>query len=215
MHRNLTDAWSTYMAFKCFLLIFWQRRGVVKGIDFGETGEVKKIDVSRIRDQLDKDCIVIVSNLGYSSTGEVLNCKYAYLLFWKDLLFGLIISISGVDLSFLYLEISNKVISIFQILNKQVNVFYVMAALYILSSFYFKSPQVQFLSFYSIWYAIASWLLVIVLGDKDFHYSSTIFFFCICKFTIYIGTPILWVMKYNSYTAFLMFNLQQIFHIMG
>lgn len=69
------------MAFKCFLLIFWQRRGVVKGIDFGETGEVKKIDVSRIRDQLDKDCIVIVSNLGYSSTGEVLNCKYAYLLF--------------------------------------------------------------------------------------------------------------------------------------
>ncbi|KAH7689875.1 amino-acid N-acetyltransferase protein [Dioscorea alata] len=52
-----------------------KRRGVVKGIDFGETGEVKKIDVSRIRDQLDKDCIVIVSNLGYSSTGEVLNCN--------------------------------------------------------------------------------------------------------------------------------------------
>lgn len=142
MHKNLIDVWSTYLACKCFLLIFWQRRGVVKGIDFGETGEVKKIDVSRIRDQLDKDCIVVVSNLGYSSTGEVLNCKYAYLLFRKDLLFGLITSISGVDLSFLYLEISNKVISIFQILNKQDNGFYVMVALYILSSFYFKSPQI-------------------------------------------------------------------------
>ncbi|KAH7665408.1 amino-acid N-acetyltransferase protein [Dioscorea alata] len=52
-----------------------KRRGVVKGIDFGETGEVKKIAVSRIREQLDKDCIVIISNLGYSSTGEVLNCN--------------------------------------------------------------------------------------------------------------------------------------------
>lgn len=58
----------------CF---FWQRRGVVDGIDYGLTGEVKKIDVPRIRERLVKDSIVIVSNLGYSSTGEVLNCKYA------------------------------------------------------------------------------------------------------------------------------------------
>lgn len=41
------------------------------------TGEVKKIDVSRIRERLDQDCIVLLSNLGYSSSGEVLNCKYA------------------------------------------------------------------------------------------------------------------------------------------
>ncbi|KAK8935622.1 hypothetical protein KSP39_PZI013446 [Platanthera zijinensis] len=52
-----------------------KRRGVVEGVDFGATGEVKKIDVSRIRERLDGDCIVIVSNLGYSSTGEVLNCN--------------------------------------------------------------------------------------------------------------------------------------------
>lgn len=56
----------------------WQRRGVVEGIDYGATGEVKKIDVARVRERLDKDYIVIFSNLGYSSSGEVLNCKYAH-----------------------------------------------------------------------------------------------------------------------------------------
>ncbi|KAH9604357.1 hypothetical protein KSS87_007609 [Heliosperma pusillum] len=53
-----------------------KRRGVVKGIDYGATGEVKKVDVARIRERLDAGCIVLVSNLGYSSSGEVLNCKY-------------------------------------------------------------------------------------------------------------------------------------------
>nr|CAB3495499.1 unnamed protein product [Digitaria exilis] len=46
------------------------RRGVVAGIDYGFTGEVKKIDVSRIRERLDRDSIVVVSNMGYSSAGE-------------------------------------------------------------------------------------------------------------------------------------------------
>ncbi|GMY07312.1 probable amino-acid acetyltransferase NAGS1, chloroplastic isoform X2 [Fagus crenata] len=52
-----------------------KRRGVVKGVDYGETGEVKKVDVSRMRERLDAGCIVILSNLGYSSSGEVLNCN--------------------------------------------------------------------------------------------------------------------------------------------
>ncbi|XP_043710793.1 probable amino-acid acetyltransferase NAGS2, chloroplastic isoform X3 [Telopea speciosissima] len=52
-----------------------KKRGVVNGIDFGATGEVKKVDVSRIRERLDGDCIVVLSNLGYSSSGEVLNCN--------------------------------------------------------------------------------------------------------------------------------------------
>ncbi|KAH6759876.1 N-acetyl-l-glutamate synthase 1 [Perilla frutescens var. frutescens] len=52
-----------------------KRKGVVEGIDYGETGEVKKIDVSRIRERLDQDCIVLLSNLGYSSSGSVLNCN--------------------------------------------------------------------------------------------------------------------------------------------
>ncbi|KAJ8439717.1 hypothetical protein Cgig2_009541 [Carnegiea gigantea] len=52
-----------------------KRRGVIKGIDFGATGEVKKVDVARIRERLDAGCIVLLSNLGYSSSGEVLNCN--------------------------------------------------------------------------------------------------------------------------------------------
>ncbi|XP_047069500.1 probable amino-acid acetyltransferase NAGS2, chloroplastic [Lolium rigidum] len=52
-----------------------KRRGVVNGIDYGFTGEVKKIDVSRIKERLASDSIVVVSNMGYSSSGEVLNCN--------------------------------------------------------------------------------------------------------------------------------------------
>ncbi|KAG0626945.1 hypothetical protein M758_2G163500 [Ceratodon purpureus] len=50
-------------------------RGVVNGIDFLSTGEVKKINVSRIKERLDSNCIVMLSNLGYSASGEVLNCN--------------------------------------------------------------------------------------------------------------------------------------------
>ncbi|XP_061949725.1 probable amino-acid acetyltransferase NAGS2, chloroplastic isoform X2 [Populus nigra] len=52
-----------------------KRRGVVDGVDFGATGEVKKVDVTRMRERLDGGCIVVLSNLGYSSSGEVLNCN--------------------------------------------------------------------------------------------------------------------------------------------
>ena len=58
------------------LLSKQQRRGVVDGIDYRETGEVRRLDVARIKKRLDDNCIVILSNLGYSSAGEVLNCKY-------------------------------------------------------------------------------------------------------------------------------------------
>lgn len=52
-----------------------KRRGVVKGVDYGATGEIKKVDVARIRERLDAGCIVLLSNLGYSSSGEVLSCN--------------------------------------------------------------------------------------------------------------------------------------------
>lgn len=52
-----------------------KRKGVVEGIDYGATGEVKKVDVARIRERLDQDSIVILSNIGYSSSGEALNCN--------------------------------------------------------------------------------------------------------------------------------------------
>ncbi|CAH2061428.1 unnamed protein product [Thlaspi arvense] len=52
-----------------------KRRGVVDGVDFGSTGEVKKIDVDRIRERLDSGSVVLLRNLGHSSSGEVLNCN--------------------------------------------------------------------------------------------------------------------------------------------
>lgn len=54
---------------------------MVGGIDYGSTGEVKKIDATRMRERLDGGSIVILTNLGYSSSGEVLNCKYAFVSF--------------------------------------------------------------------------------------------------------------------------------------
>ncbi|KAL6587728.1 putative amino-acid acetyltransferase nags1, chloroplastic [Orobanche minor] len=66
-HDGVSVASGNFLAAK--------RRGVVEGIDYGSTGEVKKIDVSRIRERLDQDCIVLLSNLGCSSSGEVLNCN--------------------------------------------------------------------------------------------------------------------------------------------
>ncbi|CAK9158343.1 unnamed protein product [Ilex paraguariensis] len=66
-HDGVSVASGNFLAAK--------RRGVVEGIDYGATGEVKKIDVSRIHQRLDQECIVILSNLAYSSSGEVLNCN--------------------------------------------------------------------------------------------------------------------------------------------
>ncbi|KAL0891665.1 hypothetical protein Bca101_015648 [Brassica carinata] len=52
-----------------------KRRGVVDGVDFGATGEVKKIDVDRICERLDGGSVVLLRNLGHSSSGQVLNCN--------------------------------------------------------------------------------------------------------------------------------------------
>jgi amino-acid N-acetyltransferase len=47
--------------------------GIHDGIDFGLTGEVRKVEVDAIRKQLDNGNIVLMSSLGYSPTGEVFN----------------------------------------------------------------------------------------------------------------------------------------------
>jgi amino-acid N-acetyltransferase len=47
--------------------------GIQNGIDFGLTGEVRKVEVDAIRKQLDHGNIVLVPSLGYSPTGEVFN----------------------------------------------------------------------------------------------------------------------------------------------
>lgn len=47
--------------------------GVRDGVDYGYTGEVRRIDVAAIARRLDEGCIVLVSPLGYSPTGEIFN----------------------------------------------------------------------------------------------------------------------------------------------
>ncbi|WP_152227080.1 amino-acid N-acetyltransferase [Pseudomonas sp. SCB32] len=47
--------------------------GVVEGIDYHHTGEVRRIDRKGINRQLDERSIVLLSPLGYSPTGEIFN----------------------------------------------------------------------------------------------------------------------------------------------
>ncbi|MGZ8194686.1 MAG: amino-acid N-acetyltransferase, partial [Methylosarcina sp.] len=47
--------------------------GVIDGIDYGHTGEVRRIDGAAISQQLDQDAIVLISPIGYSPSGEVFN----------------------------------------------------------------------------------------------------------------------------------------------
>ena len=50
--------------------------GVREGIDFENTGLVRRIDVSGINDHLDDGSIVLLSPMGYSPTGEVFNLSH-------------------------------------------------------------------------------------------------------------------------------------------
>ena len=61
---------------------------MVNGIDYGFSGEVKKIDVSRIRERPDSDSVVVVSNMGFLSSREVLNCKYVIFLLFNFFMFS-------------------------------------------------------------------------------------------------------------------------------
>jgi amino-acid N-acetyltransferase len=47
--------------------------GVVDGVDFHHTGEVRRIDRKAISQHLDENAIVLLSSIGYSPTGEVFN----------------------------------------------------------------------------------------------------------------------------------------------
>ncbi len=48
--------------------------GVVSGVDFLHTGEVRKIDAEGIRRRLDDHEVVLISPIGFSPTGDVFNC---------------------------------------------------------------------------------------------------------------------------------------------
>lgn len=69
------DRWHVGVGVASGNFVAAKRRGVVDGVDFGATGEVKRLDIARIKERLENNCIVILSNLGYSSSGEVLNCN--------------------------------------------------------------------------------------------------------------------------------------------
>ncbi len=47
--------------------------GVIDGIDYCHTGEVRRIDSVAIHQQLDQDNVVLISPVGYSPSGEVFN----------------------------------------------------------------------------------------------------------------------------------------------
>ena len=50
--------------------------GVHDGVDFGNTGEVRRIDAEGIRQQLNNGNVVLLSAIGYSPTGEVFNLAF-------------------------------------------------------------------------------------------------------------------------------------------
>jgi len=47
--------------------------GIIDGVDYGLTGVVRKVNARAIQQHLDEHTIVLISNLGYSPTGEVFN----------------------------------------------------------------------------------------------------------------------------------------------
>jgi amino-acid N-acetyltransferase len=47
--------------------------GVIDGVDYSLTGVVRRVNATAIQQHLDKNNIVLLSNLGYSPTGEVFN----------------------------------------------------------------------------------------------------------------------------------------------
>lgn len=47
--------------------------GVIDGIDYCHTGEVRRIDSAAIHQQLDQNNVVLISPIGYSPSGEVFN----------------------------------------------------------------------------------------------------------------------------------------------
>ena len=51
--------------------------GVIDGVDYRHTGEVRRVDADAIRHLLDSDSIALLPALGYSPTGEVFNLSAA------------------------------------------------------------------------------------------------------------------------------------------
>lgn len=50
--------------------------GIVDGVDFQHTGEVRRIDAEAIQQQLELGGLVLMSSIGFSPTGEAFNLSY-------------------------------------------------------------------------------------------------------------------------------------------
>ena len=48
-------------------------KGIIDGVDYLHTGDIRKIDVQSIRHSLDAGDVVLLSPVGYSTTGEIFN----------------------------------------------------------------------------------------------------------------------------------------------
>lgn len=51
--------------------------GIIDGVDYQHTGEVRKINTTAMKQRLDAGAMVLISPLGYSPTGEVFNLNAA------------------------------------------------------------------------------------------------------------------------------------------
>jgi amino-acid N-acetyltransferase len=51
--------------------------GVLEGVDYQHTGQVRRIDAEAIRQRLDEGAIALIAPIGYSPTGEVFNLSAA------------------------------------------------------------------------------------------------------------------------------------------
>ena len=49
--------------------------GIREGVDFGFTGDIRKVDTDAIQQQLTLNNIVLLSPIGYSPSGEAFNCR--------------------------------------------------------------------------------------------------------------------------------------------
>ena len=52
-----------------------QRRGIVKGVDFQRMGQVRCVQRGAVEQQLAAGNLVLLTNIGVSSSGELLNCN--------------------------------------------------------------------------------------------------------------------------------------------
>ena len=50
--------------------------GVLSGVDFKSTGEVRRVDADKIHAYLDGGAVVLLTSLGYSASGEVYNVRH-------------------------------------------------------------------------------------------------------------------------------------------